>query len=60
MGLSVGWSRDDYRAAATVTDPQGRKFANVCIGCDAFFATRLGDDLAVIRAARMAKLAATA
>jgi hypothetical protein len=60
MGLSVGWSRDDYRAAAAVTDPKGRQFANVCIGCDAFFAARLGDDLAAIRAARMAKLAATA
>jgi hypothetical protein len=55
MGLSAGWSRDDYRAASAVTDPKGRAFANVCIGCDAYFAAKLGDDLAAIRAQRLAR-----
>lgn len=55
MGLSAGWSRDDYRAASAVTDPTGRRFANVCIGCDAYFAARLGGDLAAIRAERLAR-----
>lgn len=54
MGLSAGWSREAYRNASTVSDPKGRTFANVCIGCDAYFAAQLGDDLAAIRAQRLA------
>lgn len=54
MGLAAGWSRDDYRAASHTVDPKGRDFANVCIGCDAYFRARLGDDLAAIRTARLA------
>ncbi|MBK6704440.1 MAG: SPASM domain-containing protein [Caulobacteraceae bacterium] len=42
MGLSAGWSREAYRNASTVSDPKGRTFANVCIGCDAYFAAQLG------------------
>jgi len=56
MGLSAGMSREDFRAAATLVDPKGRTVANVCIGCDAYFAARLGEDLASIRAARLARL----
>jgi len=56
MGLGMGWSRERYRAASATVDPKGRQFANVCIGCDAFFAARLGDDLAAIRAKRLARL----
>lgn len=53
MGESAGWSREAYRDASTVTDPKGRNFANVCIGCDAYFEARLGDELAAIRARRL-------
>lgn len=53
MGIAAGWSRDDYRAASHVTDPKGRPFANLCIGCDAFFAAHLADDLKRIRAERL-------
>jgi hypothetical protein len=54
MGVTMGWSRDDYRAASKVVDPKWRPFANVCIGCDAYFAAHLGDELASIRARRLA------
>ncbi len=57
MGLNAGWRREQYRAASEVVDPKGRTFANVCIGCDAYFAARLGDDLAAIRAERLARVA---
>ena len=54
MGEAAGWSRADFRRAATQTDPTGRTMSNVCLGCDAFFAAKLGDDVARIRAARLA------
>jgi hypothetical protein len=50
----MGWSRADYRRAATQVDPTGRTMSNVCLGCDAFFAATLGADVARIRAARLA------
>jgi hypothetical protein len=52
MGLTMGWSRDDYRAASHVIDPKGKPFANPCIGCDVFFQEKLGAELARIRAER--------
>jgi hypothetical protein len=55
MGLAMGWSRADYRAASTVTDPKGRAVSNVCLGCDAFFKTHLADEIGRIRAARLAR-----
>lgn len=55
MGLASGWSRADFRAAAETVDPKGRSVANVCLGCDAYFAAQLGDELATIRAARLAR-----
>ncbi|MFM9862772.1 MAG: SPASM domain-containing protein [Micropepsaceae bacterium] len=54
MGLSAGWSREDYRDAATVTDPKGRAVSNVCLGCDAFFEKHLGSELRQLRAQRLA------
>ena len=55
MGLASGWSREEYRAASHVADPKGRSFANVCIGCDAYFAQRLGGELERLRAERLAR-----
>jgi hypothetical protein len=55
MGETLGWSRADYRAASHVTDPKGRAFANVCIGCDAFFQQTLGAELERIRATRLSR-----
>lgn len=52
MGLSFGWSRDDYRAASVQTDGKGREVANVCLGCDAFFVAKLNQEITDIRAAR--------
>jgi len=57
MGEAFGWTRADYRHAATVTDPTGREFANVCIGCDAFFETHLRGEIERIRASRLARAA---
>lgn len=53
MGLALGWTRDDFRAAAHGVDPKGRPFANPCVGCDAFFAAKLGDELKAMRLARL-------
>ena len=54
MGEQLGFSRTDFRVAATQTDPTGRTMANVCLGCDAYFA-RLGPEIARLRALRAAK-----
>jgi Iron-sulfur cluster-binding domain len=56
MGEYAGWSRADYRAAATQIDGKGRTVSNVCLGCDAFFAAHLNDEIARIRAARLQAL----
>jgi len=53
MGLQMGWSREDYRAASQVIDPKGRNFANVCIGCDAFLKEKLSAEIEHIRARRL-------
>jgi hypothetical protein len=54
MGLTLGWSREDYRTASVQVDGKGREVANVCLGCDAFFAAKLNNEIAEIRAARLA------
>lgn len=59
MGLEMGWSREDYRKASTTIDPKGRSFANVCIGCDAFFREKLSAEITRIRATRLEKRALT-
>jgi hypothetical protein len=58
MGLTLGWSREDYRAASVQIDGKGREVANVCLGCDAFFATKLNQAIVDIRAARLAQVLA--
>lgn len=53
MGLTMGWSRKDYRAASVQVDGKGRAVANVCLGCDAFFAAKLNKEIATVRATRL-------
>ncbi|WP_293373936.1 SPASM domain-containing protein [Nevskia sp.] len=55
MGLHHGWSREQFRAAATVTDPTGRAYANPCIGCDAYFDQHLSAQLIALREQRRAQ-----
>jgi hypothetical protein len=57
MGEAFGWSRARFREASTAADPSGRRMSNVCLGCDAFFAAQLGDDLARLRLERLARRA---
>jgi hypothetical protein len=58
MGLTFGWSREDYRAASVQIDGKGREVTNVCLGCDAFFATKLNQATLDIRAVRLAQVLA--
>lgn len=59
MGLAHGWSREEFRARAMAKDGKGRDMANVCLGCDAFFAETLTDLLASRRAVRLQQTART-
>jgi hypothetical protein len=36
MGLSHGWSVETFLEKSRTTDPKGRAYANLCIGCDRF------------------------
>ncbi len=57
MGEAFAWRREDFRAASEAVTPGGKTMRNPCIGCDDFFARKLGADLANIRAARLARRA---
>lgn len=52
MGVELGWSRDDFRDSAHTKMPDGRQYANPCIGCDRFFEAKLGKIVNEIRAER--------
>ncbi|ABS63617.1 hypothetical protein Plav_2003 [Parvibaculum lavamentivorans DS-1] len=54
MGESLGWSSEAFHAAAHTTTPQGKPYANLCIGCDRFHEERLGPVIAAIREKRRA------
>lgn len=36
MGLADGWSIETFLEKSRTTDPKGRSYANLCIGCDRF------------------------
>ncbi|MCU0983980.1 MAG: SPASM domain-containing protein [Acetobacteraceae bacterium] len=36
MGLAHGWSVETFIEKSRTTDPKGRPYANLCIGCDRF------------------------
>ena len=54
MGESMGWNEESFRAASHTTTPQGRPYANLCIGCDRFHAEMLGPVVAEMRQKRRA------
>ncbi|MGM0631632.1 MAG: SPASM domain-containing protein, partial [Pseudomonadota bacterium] len=54
MGLTQGWSVEDFVDASATTTASGRPYRNLCIGCDAFHRQVLGPQLAQLRAERLA------
>jgi hypothetical protein len=52
MGIADGWDEARFLAASRTTLPDGRAYANLCIGCDRFHRERLGPVLAAARARR--------
>lgn len=52
MGEAAGWSAERFTAAAHTTTPQGRPYANLCVGCDRFHLDVLAPRLAAARARR--------
>ena len=57
MGLGDGWSEAEFLARCETTTPQGRPYANLCIGCDRFHEEVLAPRLAAVRARRLAMAA---
>jgi Iron-sulfur cluster-binding domain len=53
MGLHTGLSRQAFKDTSHITDPKGRAFGNVCIGCDAYFEKTLGAELDRLRKMRL-------
>ncbi len=54
MGETLGWSVADYEARSHGHDPTGRDYANLCLGCDAFFEETMGPVLRDLRSQRLA------
>ena len=54
MGLTHGWSVEDFMDASETKTPQGERYANLCIGCDAFHRNVLGGILRTRRQKRQA------
>ncbi|WP_035692035.1 radical SAM protein [Azospirillum halopraeferens] len=52
MGLTFGWSVEDFVQASKTTTPDGRPFANLCIGCDRFHERVLGPVIDSLREIR--------
>jgi Iron-sulfur cluster-binding domain len=53
MGVSRGWSEAEFLERSRTATPQGKPYANLCIGCDRFHEEVLGPVLAEARARRM-------
>jgi len=60
MGLADGWTKEDFIAKSHTLTPQGRPYANLCIGCDRFHEEVLAERVAAARAARQARRAVVA
>lgn len=54
MGLSHGWSVDDFYTACTTSTPNGDAYANLCIGCDRFHHDVMEPAIAALREQRRA------
>jgi hypothetical protein len=52
MGLSLGWSEETFVARSHTLTPQGRPYANLCVGCDRFHDEVLAPRIAAARARR--------
>lgn len=53
MGLEAGWSRETFRRRSVAVDGAGRTVENMCLGCDRYFESRLGEDLRKLRDERL-------
>lgn len=53
MGLAAGWSVADFLEKSHTTTPQGRPYANLCVGCDRFHEEILAPRIAAARARRL-------
>jgi hypothetical protein len=58
MGLAYGWSEEIFIAKSRQETPAGRAYENLCLGCDAFHAEKLGPVIAAARERRRAAAAA--
>lgn len=56
MGTSMGWTDEDFIAASYTTTPQGKPYANLCIGCDRFHERELGPVIRDLRERRLRSL----
>lgn len=54
MGLTAGWSETDFLEKSRTVTPQGRDYANLCIGCDRFHLEVLAPRIAAARSRRLA------
>ena len=53
MGVAHGWTEADFIAKSHAVTPQGRDYANLCIGCDRFHEEVLAPAIAAARNRRM-------
>ncbi|MBV8764329.1 MAG: radical SAM/SPASM domain-containing protein [Hyphomicrobiales bacterium] len=53
MGLTQGWSADRFLERCETVTPQGKPYANLCVGCDAFHHEVLDPIIKEKRAARL-------
>ena len=52
MGMALGWSEAMFVAKSHTLTPQGRPYANLCVGCDRFHDEVLAPRIAAARARR--------
>jgi hypothetical protein len=52
MGIGLGWTEADFLAKSHTLTPQGRPYANLCVGCDRFHEEVLAPRIAAARARR--------
>jgi hypothetical protein len=57
MGVDDDWTQQRILDASVTKRPDGSAYANLCIGCDAFFEAKLGAMLRAREQARLDKLA---
>jgi hypothetical protein len=54
MGITHGWSEEQFIARSATSTPDGARYQNLCIGCDRFHEQFLGPVLEAARARRRA------